>query len=127
MTERVQVQPDEIEVGDLVEVEWHAEYYTEDELLTYRGLIIRTEGGIRTSAFAFGKGAPGYTFYRLPKPAPEEPKGLGAVVEDGDGDLWIRRTDGKWYYGEAASGLSWTSLVHDFDGSLTVKSNGYTA
>ena len=27
---------------------------------------------------------------QLPKPKPEEPKGLGAVVKDRDGDRWVR-------------------------------------
>jgi len=40
---------------------------------------------------------------QLPKPKPEEPKGLGAVVKDRDGDRWVRvdpdtsdDADGAW-------------------------------
>ena len=40
---------------------------------------------------------------QLPKPKPEEPKGLGAVVLDRDGDRWVRvdpdtsdDADGAW-------------------------------
>ena len=40
---------------------------------------------------------------QLPKPKPEEPKGLGAVVKDRNGDRWVRVNDSP----------GWIVILHD--------------
>lgn len=123
MTERVQVDPKDIKVGDLIEVE--TPYGPDGAVIIRRDEVIRlAPGSVETREFSFALAmTPERTFYRLPKPAPVEPKGLGAVVEDRDGDLWVH-TEGGWILGEDDP-ASWSYTLSHYT-PLTVKSDGYT-
>lgn len=126
MTERVQVEPSEIKVGDLIEVEETPEGGSGATLIR-RDVVTGVEGGgVTTTAYTFSRyydKQVNRVYYRLPKPAPEEPKALGAVVEDSDGDWWVRGS-GVWHLDGAVS--NWLSLLENY-GPVTVKHDGYTA
>lgn len=120
--ERVQVDPKDIKVGDVIEVESTRE---NGAFVTYRDEVTYVDQGqVATREWTF---ANPYNFernfYRLPKPAPEEPEGLGAVVEDRDGDLWVH-TEGGWILAEDDPS-SWSYILSEYS-PVTVKSNGYT-
>lgn len=127
MTERVQVEPSEIKVGDLIEVEFRHQTYAPEEVTVYRGVATEVDRDHRvgTKNFRFGLShRSAYSYYRLPKTAPEEPKGLGAVVEDREGDLWVRMTGG-WFIEGDPDRSDWEDIVKYY-GPVTVKHDGYT-
>ncbi len=44
-------------------------------------------------------------------PKPVEPLGLGAVIEDDEGDYWVRLETGTWaYQSNAGGGVKWREL-----------------
>ena len=52
----------------------------------------------------------------LPQPVDAEPQGIGAVIEDPDGDYWVRESkdaDEPWTRHGCAN-RSWTDLGNDF-------------
>lgn len=124
MSERVKVDPSEIEVGDLIEVETPHE----TGAVTIRRDTVTSVDASRvvTREFSFSRyfdAEPTQrTYYRLPKPPMAEPQGLGALVMDKDGDVWVHVQEG-WVLGEDDP-VGW-SVVLTW-GPLTVKSNGYT-
>lgn len=59
-----------------------------------------------------------------PNPRPEEPKGLGAVVEDGEGRFWVRdeyQQNEPWSGAHGGGRYPWDELPE----SLVVRSEGY--
>lgn len=63
----------------------------------------------------------GATFEVLSRPKPAEPQGIGAVVRDTNGDLWVRadNDDAPWY---GVGGHYWDTW--DFVDALEVVSEG---
>lgn len=67
---------------------------------------------------------------RVPIP---EPTGIGAVIEDNDGDKWLRVGPDDWRYITAngtpgyATGVTWATLIEDYSSDVTVVSEGVQA
>lgn len=121
---RVKIAPSEIKVGDFIEVE--TRYGDNGAVEIARDKVI----GLSRVTIRFGyvgsysTGGQGRAFYLLPKPAPDEPTGLGAVVEDGAGDLWVRLGN-LWGTRGSEQMVTWSYLL-SHESPLTVKSHGYT-
>ena len=66
---------------------------------------------------------------QLPKPKPEEPKGLGAVVKDRDGNRWVRvdPNPGDNLLGAWESEFSPTNKTYSAIDAVEVLSEGVTA
>ena len=66
---------------------------------------------------------------QLPKPKPEEPKGLGAVVLDRDGNRWVRvdPNPGDNVLGAWESEFSPTNKTYSHIDAVEVLSEGVTA
>ena len=60
------------------------------------------------------------------QPEPDEPTRYGAVVEDKDGDVWVRDTQGAWVFvenGIQSRTQTWTHVLTNY-GPVTVRFEG---
>ena len=60
------------------------------------------------------------------QPEPDEPTRYGALVEDNDGDVWVRDTQGGWVFVGTGTQLhtqTWTHVLTDY-GPVTVRFEG---
>jgi hypothetical protein len=138
MTERVKVEPSEIKVGDLIEVmtsnglsevDGHSGSW-------YRGIVTHAEPDFvkiddyysfqHTFNADFDR-----EFYRLPKPVPVEPKGLGAVVEltdeEGDPRLIVRVHGWDLWQDEDGDEMNWDNWMVYSHNHAKVLHEGYNA
>ena len=60
------------------------------------------------------------------QPEPDEPTRYGALVEDKDGDVWVRDTQGGWVFvgtGTQSHIQTWTHVLTNY-GPVTVRFEG---
>lgn len=89
-------------VGDRVRI---TKTYSHGGVLTYEGpvTIVCEDGLIYTHAETYNPTSP--VTQTIEKIAPAEPKGIGAVVRDEEGDILVRAPDSEWRGGNVwASG-----------------------
>lgn len=130
-SERVQVDPSEIKVGDLIEVE--TPEGQSGAVMIRRDVVTEVgKNSVVTTVYSFARhydNSTNRTYYRLPKPAPEEPKGLGAVVEltneDGEPRLIVRVYD--LWQDEDGDEMGWENWMTYASNQAKVLSDGYVA
>lgn len=97
------------------EAQLTGEVYREEGLLMVGGIVL-----------AHPSGAPGVLIEEVLNARPTEPIGTAAVVQDRDGDVWVRLDDGMFYLsGDLYTDLSWERLSGDY-GPVTVAFEGVT-
>jgi hypothetical protein len=129
MTDRVKIDWQDAEVGDLIEVEYPP-IEGSDDLTINRGVVtaIKTDG-LRTRDFYFVDiHMNGCTFYRLSKPVPDEPKNLGAIVQltgpDGSRSLIVRNHDARWI-DDDLDHMLWDGWMYYANNRAIVKHEGW--